>query len=152
MKKILYSLIFIFLFAPMANAEKISVKITPTQLISTHHNEVEIGDWIKFKTINDIYYKNNLFIKKDSQVVGIVDSIHENGLLADNAEISFKTFYVRDKENNLVKIDYPLLISRKNSVCKGLGDKTIKYVCVIFKGNEIKVEPESVTYNLFLTK
>lgn len=152
MKRILLSIICLIMFAPIASAEKLSIKITPTQLISTHQNEVEVGDWVKFKTVNDIYYKNNLFIKKDTPVVGVVDSVHENGLIADNAEITFKTFYVRNTSNVLVKINYPLTISRKNSICKGLGDKTVKYVGVIFRGNEIKVEPESITYNLFLEK
>ena len=152
MKKLFISLICLLIFAPIANAEKLAIKIAPTQIISTHNNEVEVGDWIKFKTTEDIYYKDRLFIKKDTPVIGVVDSLHENGLVADNAEISFKTFYVRNMENILVKINYSLTISRKNSICKGLGDKTAKYVGVIFRGNEIKVEPESVVYNLFLVK
>ena len=152
MKKFLLALFCIVAFAQISYAEKLPVKITPTQTISTHTNEIEIGDWIKFKTVNDVYYKNKLFIKKDTPLVGVVDSIHENGLLADNAEIIFQTFYVRNVDKDLVKINYPLYIGRKNSVCKGTGDKIVKYIGVIFRGNEIKVEPESVVYNLFLYK
>lgn len=152
MKKYLLILLCLVLFAPIASAEKLPIKITPTQTISTHTNEIEIGDWIKFKTVSDVYYKDKLFIKKNTPMVGVVDSIHENGLLADNAEIIFQTFYVRNVEKDLVKINYPLYIGRRNSVCKGLGDKMVKYIGVIFRGNEIKVEPESTVYNLFLYK
>ena len=152
MKNLFLILICLITFAPIASAEKLPIKITPTQTISTHYDEIEVGDWLKFKTTNDVYYKNKILIKKGASITGIVDSLHENGLVADNAEMVIKTFYVRDVNNNLVKINYPLTIGRSNSVCKGLGDKTVKYIGVIFRGNEIKVEPETVTYNLFLTK
>ena len=152
MKKLFISLICLLIFAPIANAEKLAIKITPTQIISTHNNEVEVGDWIKFKTVNDVFYKNKLLIKKDTPIVGVVDHVHENGLVADNAEIIFQTFYVRNVEKNLIKFNYPLYIGRRNSVCKTFGDKVKKYFLVIFKGNEVDVQPESTVYNLFLYK
>ena len=72
--------------------------------------------------------------------------------MADNAEIIFQTFYVRNVEKNLIKFNYPLYIGRRNSVCKTFGDKVKKYFLVIFKGNEVDVQPESTVYNLFLYK
>ena len=152
MKKLLLIIVCMLTFAPIASAEKLPIKITPTQVISTHTDEIEVGDWIKFKTVNDIFYKNKLFIKKDTPIVGVVDHVHENGLIADNAEIIFQTFYVRKVEKDLVKFNYPLYIGRRNSVCKTFGDKIEKYFLVIFKGNEVDVQPESTVYNLFLYK
>lgn len=152
MKKLLLIIVCMLTFAPIASAEKLPIKITPTQVISTHTDEIEVGDWIKFKTVNDIFYKNKLFIKKDTPIVGVVDHVHENGLIADNAEIIFQTFYVRNVEKDLVKFNYPLYIGRRNSVCKTFGDKIEKYFLVIFKGNEVDVQPESTVYNLFLYK
>ena len=152
MKKLLLIIVCMLVFAPIASAEKLPIKITPTQVISTHTDEIEVGDWIKFKTVNDVFYKNKLFIKKDTPVVGVVDHVHENGLVADNAEIIFQTFYVRNVEKDLVKFNYPLYIGRRNSVCKTCGDKVEKYFLVIFKGNEVDVQPESTVYNLFLYK
>ena len=152
MKKLLLIIVCMLTFTPIASAEKLPIKITPTQVISTHTDEIEVGDWVKFKTINDVFYKNKLFIKKDTPVVGVVDHVHENGLVADNAEIIFQTFYVRNIEKDLVKFNYPLYIGRRNSVCKTFGDKVEKYFLVIFKGNEVDVQPESTVYNLFLYK
>lgn len=152
MKKFLLVIMLMLIFAPASFAEKIAIKITPMQLISTHNNELEVGDWVKFKVVNDVFYKNKLFIKKDTQLVGVIDSIHENGFVADNAEIIFQTFYVRNVNNELVKFNYRLYIGRKNSDSKTLGDKFIKYVAVILRGNEIKVLPESIQYNIFMAK
>ncbi len=152
MKKLLFLIMFAILFMPCAKAEKLPIKITPTQLISTHHNEVEVGDWIKFKVVNDVFYKNKLYIKKDTQVIGVVDQLHENGYAADNAEIVFDHFFVRNVGNELIKINYTLTLNRDKFECEGLGDRIVKYIGVIFRGNEIKVLPESAQYNIFLTK
>ena len=152
MKKLLFLIIFVILFMPCAKAEKLPIKITPTQLISTHHNEIEIGDWIKFKVVNDVFYKNKLYIKKDTQVIGVVAQLHENGYVADNAEIVFDHFFVRNVGNELIKMNYTLTLNCDKFECEGLDDRIVKYIGVIFRGNEIKVLPESAQYNIFLTK
>jgi len=136
----------------VANAEKLPIKITPLQVISTHHDEIEVEDWIKFKVVNDVYYNENLYIKKNTVVTGIVDSVHENGIIADNAEIVFKQFALRDVNNKLVKLNYTLTLNRDNAECYGLGYKIKKYIGFIFKGNEIYVKPETTIYNIFLEK
>ena len=143
MKKLLLIIFCILVFTPVANAEKLSIKITPAQVISTNTNKIKVGDWIKFKTLNDVFYKNNLFIKKDTPIVGVVDHIYKNDLSANNANILFRTFYVRNVEKDLVKFDSPLSIGRRNSVCKFL---------IIFKGNKADIQPESTVYNIFLYK
>ncbi len=152
MKKIFLVLICIICFAPAVFAEKLVIKITPIQEISTHHDEVDVEDWIKFKVVNDVYYKNKLFITKNTVVTGIVDSVHENGLFADNAEIIFVEFKLRDVNNKLTTIKYPLHLNRKNSICYCFADKIAKNIGVIFKGNEILIKPETITYNLILNK
>ena len=152
MKKLILSAIMIFISAQIAFAEKLPIKITPTQVISTHHDEIEVGDWIKFKVVNDVYYKENVYIKKDTIVTGIVDSVHENGIIADNAEITFKQFAFRDANNKLVKFNYNLILNRDNADCYGLGYKIKKYIFFVIKGNEIYIKPETTTYNLFLEK
>lgn len=152
MKKIILILCILVFSAQIANAEKLPVKITPAQVISTHHDETEVGDWIKFKVVNDIYYNEKLYINKNTIVTGIVDSVHDNGILADNAEIVFKHFSLRDVNNKLVKINYTLTLNRDNADCYGLGYKIKKYSGFIFKGNEIYVKPETTIYNIFLEK
>ena len=152
MKKIIFILCLLIFSTQTAFAEKIPVKITPIQIISTHNDEIEVGDWIKFKVLNDVYCNDNIYINKDTVVTGIVDSVHENGIIADNAEIVFKKFLLRNAKNDLITINYTLILNRDNVVCYSLGDKLAKYIGVIFKGNEIKVKPEATTYNLFLDK
>lgn len=152
MKRLFLILVCIICFAPAVFAEKIVMKITPIQEISTHHDEVEVEDWIKFKVVNDVYYKNKLYIAKDTVVTGIVDSVHENGLFADNAEITFLEFKLRDANHKLMTVKYPLHLNRKNSVCYCFADKMAKNVGVIFKGNEILIKPETTTYNIILDK
>lgn len=152
MKKLFLILCLLIFSAQVANAEKLPIKITPAQVISTNHDEIEVGDWIKFKVVNDVYYKENIYISKNTIVTGIVDSVHENGIIADNAEIVFKQFALRDVNNKLVKINYTLILTRDNAECYGFGYKIKKYIGFIFKGNEIYIKPETTTYNLFLEK
>ena len=152
MKKLILSLILTFISTQMVFAEKLPIKITPSQAISTNNDEIEVGDWIKFKVVNDEYYNEKLYIKKDTIITGIVDNVHENGILGDNAEIIFKKFILRDFQNKLIEVNYVLKINRDNAECYGLGYKFKKYISFIFKGNEIYVKPETTTYNLFLDK
>ena len=152
MKKLFLIFCLIIFSIQVVNAEKLPIKITPLQVISTHHDEIEVEDWIKFKVVNDVYYNENLYIKKNTVVTGIVDSVHENGIIADNAEIVFKQFALRDVNNKLVKLNYTLTLNRDNAECYGLGYKIKKYIGFIFKGNEIYVKPETTIYNIFLEK
>ena len=152
MKKIVFLFCILIFSTQTVFAEKMPVKITPAQLISTHNDEFEVGDWVKFKVVNDVYYKENIYISKDTIVTGIVDSIHENGIIADNAEIVFKKFMLRDTKNDLITINYTLTLNRDNAVCYSLKDKLARYIGVIFRGNEIRVKPETATYNIFLNK
>lgn len=152
MKKIIFVLMCLIFSVQTAVAEKLVLKITPIQEISTKNDEVEVEDWIKFKTVNDVFYNNKLYIKKGAIVIGIVNSVHENGLIADNAQIDFSEFKVKDVNNKLVTIKYPLVLNRKNSVCYNFADKVKKYFGVAFMGNEIYIKPETTTYNLIFNK
>ncbi len=153
MKKIfiLFSLI-LFTSQTALSAEKIPVKITPAELISTHHDEVEVGDYFKFKVTDDVYVNDRLYISKGAAVAGLVSSLHENGYFFDNAEITFNPFKVRTDDGKVITINSTLVLNRKDFVCKTFGDKIVKYVGVAFRGNEIKVEPNSTEYNIFLIK
>lgn len=152
MKKFLLILLFMFISVQCVFAEKIPVQITPVQVISTHKDEIETGDWIKFKIVDDVYYNDLVYIPKDTAVIGVVDSIHENGIIADNAEIVFKKFFLRNYKKELITINYTLTLNRENSVCYKFTDKLAKYFGAIFKGNEIYIKPETINYNLFLIK
>jgi len=151
LKHLITLLILSFIITPVFAVE-IPVKITPTQVISTLHDEVEVGDYFKFKVTDDVYYNEILYIPKGTIVVGIVSNIHENGYFCDNAEIIITPFKVKTFNNKVITINSTLTLNRKDFVCKNIGDKIVKYVGVVFRGNEIKIEPNSAEYNIFLVK
>lgn len=156
-KKII-SVLFLLLFIVLPSyAEKVPVKISPIQVISTNHDEIEVGDWIKFTTVNDVYVNDNLYIKKNTDIIGIVDFIHNNGWGGDSAEVVFKTFYTKDVNNNKVTISYPLDINGnwemtntiRSASTHSLGS-VIPCVGFIFRGAEIYIEPDTKVFNLFI--
>jgi hypothetical protein len=165
-KKII-SILFLLLFVNLpAFAEKIPVKITPIQIISTHHDAIEVGDWMRFATVNDVYVDDKLYIQKNTDVIGIVDFVHPNGWGGDSADVVFKTFYTTDVNNKKVTISYPLNINgnleKANNVRSVTTNRVgqilpyltsfayVSYVSFIVRGAEICVEPDTKIYNLFI--
>lgn len=166
MKKLILLLGLIMTAMPVF-AEKVPVKIAPTRVISTHNDEVEIGDKINFEIAKDVYADKKLYIKQGTKIVGIVDYLTENGWVADNAEIQFKRFYTTDVDGKGVKIEYPLTIdgrkergdSIKNTALENhphlhsviIPVKHFYYgVGYAFRGAEIYVVPDTKTFNLFM--
>lgn len=141
MKNIILILTIILTITPVF-AEKIPVIINPAQIITTTHDEIETGDIIRFKTKQDVYKNNKLFIKKDSPVIGIVDYLNENGWGHDNAQIDIKTFKTRDVNDNLLILNSPLYIN---------GFELLKYKSKRFaqffnyigtwRGKEVDIKP-----------
>lgn len=151
MKKILslFILVVILNNCP-AFAEKIPVRITPTQIISTHHDEVVLNDWIEFETVSDVYKDKKLYIKEGTPVIGVVDFVHENGFENDLAEIKFQTFYVKDVNNNKITISYPLTLNQR-VVVKDNFKKLVKLnITSFFRGSEIFIEPDTKVFNIFI--
>lgn len=150
-KNILFILLFFMLTIPVF-AEKIPVKIAPAQIISTNHDEVEVGDWIKFEAMNDVYVGGNLFIKKHSPIYGFVDFIHPNGWANDKAEICINKFYLKDTNNKKYEINSHLKIETV------LGSKPLSkdlfnyYVLGTFRGSEIYIEPNTKIFNIFIER
>ena len=153
-----FLLIFVLLLSSVypAFAQKIPVRITPAQIISTNHDETQVGDWIKFKTLNDIYLDNKLYIKKGTSIVGVVDYVHDNGWMGDSADITFKKFITHDINNKTIEIPYMLKIKGDEFV---EGEKKQFATLVVYafdslafliRGAEINIEPDERTYNLFI--
>lgn len=158
MKKFLLVLISFLIVANPSYAEKISVKIGPAQVISTHHDDTQVGDWINFETLNDIYVNNKLYIPKGKKVIGVVDYVHENGWLADSADITFKEFITSDVNNKKVVIPYTLKI-KGNVYVEGEKREFISYAAYaiswlgfFLRGPEILIEPDTLTFNIFIER
>lgn len=159
-KKFLIALfLFSFINLPVF-AEKIPVKITPAQIISTHHDEVEVGDRISFKIKKDVIANDKIYISKDTPIYGAVDFLHNNGWGGDSADITFKTFYTKDVNGNKIAILYPLEINGNSELTNKTRDITIVEIAAftgvyfghIFRGAEIYIEPDTSVYNLFIEK
>lgn len=151
-KSLLFILILITSMFQAANAEKIPVRIAPTEIISTHNDEVEIGDWINFEIVNDVYSDDKLYLAKGTIVSGFVDFFHPNGWAGDNAEIKIKSFETVDVNCKKIIINYPLIIignSKKTNDFK-------QYISWVFtgfiRGSEIFIEPDTIIFNIFLER
>lgn len=149
-KLLLLSLIFVMSMFQTAFAEKIAVKITPIQVISTNKDEIELGDWIGFELVNDVYKDDVLYLKKGSKVIGIVDFFHPNGWAGDAADIKFKNFSTIDVNNKKVDIVYPLNINGNVTMTTDMKQRIMKAPFALFRGSEIYIEPDTTIYNIFI--
>lgn len=152
MKKYFLLTIFLILFSHAAFAEKISVRIEPAQIISTHHDETEIGDWIEFKAVNDVYISDKLYIKKGTPVWGFVEFFHPNGWAGDSAEIQFKTFKTTDVNREKITINYPLVISGNSLKANDIKQYISWELTSFLRGSEIYIEPDKKVFNLFIER
>lgn len=164
-QKIIFTILLLLLSFQVVFAEKIPVRITPVQIISTHHDEIELGDKINFTVVNDVYVDGKLYIKKDTDIVGIVDFIHPNGWCGDSAEIVFKDFYINDKKDQDNIIHSSLIVNGNSEMANEtrnvLASRTsgfliyltsFSHFAFIFRGAEISVEPDTAIYNIFMEK
>lgn len=162
MKKILLLILIIFITTQTVFAEKISVRITPTQVISTNHDEIEMGDWISFVIVNDVYVEDKIYIKKDTPIYGYVDFFHENGWAGDGSEIRFKQFKTIDAQGNKLTIESPLIINgnspKSNDVKQYISWHDLIFFDILrvsliaLRGSEIFIEPDETVYNLFINR
>ncbi len=156
MIKRLAFVLLLFAFATPAFAEKIPVKITPIQIISTSHDEIEVGDKLVFEVVNDVYKDNKLFIKKGSTIRGVVDFVHPNGWFGDAANVKLLNFYTVDANDKKVEISYPVNV--KGGIIRSENKQSwirafaivINPLLVLIRGSEIFVEPDTKIYNVFI--
>lgn len=164
-KKIIFALFIFSLFALPSFAEKIPVKISPIQVISTNYDEIEVGDYINFEVIKDVYVNDKLYIKEGTTIKGLVDFIHPNGWGGDSADIVFKTFYTKDANEKKVTIPCKLELNGKAEMAnsaRSVGSNVsvrftttfihpvFVYLGFIVRGAEISVEPDTTIYNIFI--
>ena len=150
MKKLIFSLILIVITFLPAFAEKIPVKLMPLQLLSTEHDEIDVGDWIEFMVVNDVYAKDKCVLKKGSHIIGVVDFVNPNGWGDDDAEIRFKEFKVADCSGKNCEINSSLKIKIEDEDADTIARKLWYYVIRPVRGAEIFIEPDAKTFNIFI--
>ena len=154
MKKISFFVLILIISAGFlpAEAKKIPVRIAPTQIISTNHNEIEVGDWICFEIVNDVYDDNQLYIKKGTKVIGIVDFLHPNGWLGDAADIKFNKFMTVNSSGKKIEIYSPLNLNG-NILLKNESKQLLSYfLTALIRGSEIFIEPDTKNFNIFINQ
>lgn len=165
MKKLfLFQLLFMLTLAP-AFAEKIPVRLENTAMISTHKDEVELGDLVPFKVVNDVYLNNKIYIKKDTKVVGFVDFVQENGWAGSGAEIKFKKFVTKNVQNEVVTINYPITLdgnaerfaattnyatTQSPLYLSFMG--TISSAFMLVRGHELEIKPQKAVFSVFIER
>ena len=132
----------------------IPIKISPNQRISTSNDKIELNDKLKFIVENDVYKNNKLYIKKGSNIYGIVDYISENGWNYDSAEITIKYFMVRTQDNKILTINSPITINGFE-ILKYKGKRFLQffnYIGVNFRGKEVDIIPsqDKISFTLWL--
>ena len=132
--------------------KRITLKLRPSTVLSTVHDEIEIGDIIKFTVINNVYKNNKLFISAGTPIFGTVDYLDENGWGADNAAIyikQFKTKSINGKDliiNSDLKINGLDIIQYKSKHFA----QFFNYISLPIRGKEIDIKSydKNVTFDI----
>ncbi len=141
-------------FSDYINSENTPVKIKPIQNISTCFDEIEIGDSIKFAISKDIYKNGELYIAKDTPVIGLVDYVSDNGWAYDNAQIDIKKFKTKTVDGKILNISTPVSINGFD-ILQYKGKRFAQffnYCGIVFRGKEVEIIPEkdNIEFNIWL--
>jgi len=122
--------------------ENLIILLKNDEPISTCNDELEVSDVVVFSTITDVYKNGQLYIKTNTKVYGIIDSIDENGWCADNASIYFKKFKTKDINNNKVIINADLTIDGFEILKykSGRVKQFFNYCSTIVRGKEVDIK------------
>ena len=151
MKKLFLILILALATKMPALAEIVPLQIAPTEVISTEHDEIQVGDWVQFETTKDTYLDGKLYLKKGTPVVGVVDFYHPNGWCLDEAELRFKTFYFVNENNIKTEVNCTVNVNELSLIRNDVKEQTKHFFKTVIRGSEIYIEPDTKTFNIFIT-
>lgn len=149
MKKTTYNVLsiafLILLFLQSFAFADTLVQVTPKTKITTSNLNLKEGDNVDFVVMKDVFYKNELIIKKGSTVQGLVTFVEPNGFSGTEAKITIEQLAVRDLNNKRVK-----LIG--NIYKKGNSHENFSIFMDIWliRGGEVQIRPQADTFNLFV--
>lgn len=124
-------------------SEPVKLSLTPQNKISTCYDDIEVGDYIEFKTTKDVYKNGKLYITKDTPIYGLVDFVSDNGWGFDSAQIDFKKFKTKTVTEKPILIEAPLAINGF-TILKDKSNRIAQffnYCGVIFRGKEVEIIP-----------
>lgn len=141
MKKLL---ILILLLASTVNtvfAEKVLVKVTPAQIITTSKkNSLKEGDYVDFKTV-----ETTKAFKKGEIITGVVTSLEENGFQVKEARAVIENFRCKN-----IALEGEIYLH--GGLHKKLGEfveRTVSECSVLLRGSEIIVRPDEQEFLLY---
>ncbi|MDD3593668.1 MAG: hypothetical protein PHX18_03470 [Candidatus Gastranaerophilales bacterium] len=149
MIRILFIILTMCFTLNYASAQPLPLKIMPTEIITTAHDEIAVGDKLLFKLVTDVKMDNKVIYTAGTPVVVYVDYVTENGFCYDNANIWSRKVWV--KHNGIYQGPYETELSINGlNVLKGLQPRTrrfFEYIGVVFRGKEINYNPERDKWN-----
>lgn len=122
--------------------EQSVIVIKPNEEISTATNSLESLDEVEFIVVNDVYKNGKLYIKSNTPIYGIIDSIDENGWCVDSAAIYFKEFKTKNVDNKSITINADLKIDGFE-ILKYKSNKTkqfFNYISTFIRGKEVDIK------------
>lgn len=144
MKQIISLLIIILLCTPYAYATQVALKLSPDEIISTAHDEVEAGDKLLFKLEKDVYLDERLLFKKGTRVVAYVEYVTENCFGFGSAEIWCRKIIIKKQDGTYTKPYDTEFVLNGFELLKGLNPKYrrfFEYIGNVFRGKEINIRP-----------
>lgn len=129
----------------------INIPVSSTCLISVKKQHLDEGMKVKFQVVEDVKINNLLFVKKDTPVEGIIETITKSSGGGDPEEIIIGRFVTNDVNGN--KIDLAGQIQKKGAnralwirplVWLGCASffGTPLVVLLLVKGGPVKIKPE----------
>lgn len=148
MKKIFYLIMILCLTFNFAEATQLPLKITPTEVIKTSHDEIEVGDKLLFKLVSDAKIDNKVIFEAGTPVVVYVDYRTENGWSYDSANIWCRKVWLKKDGTYTKAYDTDFSINGFK-LLRGLQPpirRFFEYIGIVFRGKEINFDPKKDKY------
>lgn len=134
-------LIALLLASPVL-AKELIIKVTPLEKISTADENLQEGDYVNFKVVEDAGEK----VKQNDIVTGLVTYLEPNGFFGKEAMLSIESFTTKDGH----KLD-GAIYAKGNAHNQVMEFNDFAGVPTIWvRGGEVKLLPEKDIFLLYL--
>jgi len=127
--------------------QNIPVQIEPASKISTSDVNMQEGDNINLIVVNDVYLNSNLYIKKSTDVVGVITSLINNDFTCQEASIYAENFRVKTVDGKVVKL---IGIVHKEGRNHSLVTQYLPIGFYFIRGGEAQILPKKDVFTLYL--
>jgi len=152
-RKFLLTFLLFLLVSNCVLAHEISLSVVPASKMSTSSRNLREGDSINFLTADDTMLGGKVYIKKDTEVTGLVTSLVHNDFTCQEASIYAENFRVKNVDGKTVKLKGIVYVKGRNH---GLLTQFIPIVpnfpiaYQFIRGGEVKLDPQKDSFTLYL--